>query len=309
MLSANIVSIQRLCTHDGPGIRTVVFLKGCPLNCLWCQNPESLESRRELLFNHSLCRFCGNCARVCPNQAHCVTGHEHYLDRAKCRQCFRCVTTCTAGALEVVGQEMTVEDVLREVTQDNVFYKTSGGGVTISGGEPVANADFVFALLTALRAEGIHTCVETCGYGAKEDFLNLSRFVDLFLWDVKSTNDKDHLRYTGVRWQPILDNLLAVDAGGAKTILRCPLLAEIHMTRDHLDSIADLAVRLQNCLGVQLLPYHAFGTVKAEHLGKNQVVYGTPDRESVRDAREYVTGRIAEHNSRMRHRSHAACED
>ena len=297
MLSTNITSIQRFCTHDGPGIRTVVFLKGCPLNCLWCQNPESLESRRELLFNRSLCRFCGRCAMVCPNQAHHVTEHDHYLDRAKCRQCFRCITTCTANALEVVGQEMTVEDVLREVTPDSVFYETSGGGVTISGGEPFANADFVLALLAALRTEEIHTCVETSGYGAKEDFLNLLRFVDLFLWDVKSANDKDHLRYTGVRWQPILDNLLAVDAAGAKTILRCPLLAEINMTRDHLDSIADLAVRLQNCLGVQLLPYHAFGTVKAEQIGRNQEVYRTPDRDSVRDAREYVARRIAEHNA------------
>jgi len=294
MSTALIVDIQRFCTHDGPGIRTTVFLKGCPLSCLWCQNPESHESNRELGFNRVACGFCGNCVGVCPNHAHHIAEHEHSLDRTKCRRCFRCVEVCVAGALEIVGQEMTVEEVLREVVRDRVFYDTSGGGVTLSGGEPVASLDFCIALLSALRKAGIHTCVETSGYGVKEDLLKLSRFVDLFLWDIKSTNNENHFRYTGVCWQSILDNLMAVDQTGTMIILRCPLLTEINMTREHFDAIAGLAVHMRNCKGVQLLPYHSFGTTKAEKIGRNEVKYTTPTRRALMDARESIARGIAE---------------
>jgi pyruvate-formate lyase-activating enzyme len=189
---------------------------------------------------------------------------------------------------------MTVEEVVREVVKDRVFYDSSGGGVTLSGGEPVGSLHFCIALLSALHAEGIHTCVETSGYGAKEDLLKIARFVDLLLWDIKSVNDEEHYRYTGVHWRSVLDNLMAVDGSGATTILRCPLVKEIHMIREHFDAIAELAVRLRNCRGVQLLPYHSFGTVKAEKIGRNMVMYGTPNRKELMDAREYIAGRIAE---------------
>lgn len=294
MLSGNIASIQRFCTHDGPGIRTVVFLKGCLLRCLWCQNPESSEPNPELLFNLSLCRFCGRCTGVCPNQAHSVAGREHHLDRAKCRRCFQCLDACPAGALEMVGRAMTVEEIRRDIAQDRVFYDTSGGGVTISGGDPVAQMDFVVALLKALRTEGIHVCVETSGYGRQEDLLKLARLVDLFLWDVKSTDDEDHLRYTGVPLRPIRDNLLAVDAAGARTMLRCPLVADLNLTPRHLDGIATLARSLRNCQGIQLLPYHSFGTVKAKRIGKSQEAYTTPDSQTLANASKYVADRIAE---------------
>ena len=294
MSKALIVDIQRFCTHDGPGIRTTVFLKGCPLNCLWCQNPESRESTRELSFNHVACSFCGSCVSACPNGVHHVTGLEHRLDRTKCRRCFRCVEVCVTGALEIVGQEMTVEEVVREVVKDRVFFDSSGGGVTVSGGEPVASLHFCIALLSAFRGEGIHTCVETSGHGAKEDLLKLAQVVDLFLWDIKSTNDEDHFRYTGAHWRTIRDNLIAVDRSGATTILRCPLVSEIHLTREHFDTIAALAVQLRNCRGVQLLPYHSFGTVKAKKIGTNKVMYGTPTRGELMDAREHIARRIAE---------------
>lgn len=293
-LSGNIVSIQHVCTHDGPGIRTVVFLKGCLLRCLWCQNPESSEPNPELLFNLSLCSFCGRCASVCPNQAHSLAGREHHLDRTKCGRCFRCVGACPAGALEKVGGTMTVEEVRRDIARDRVFYETSGGGATISGGDPLAQADFVVALLESLRADGIHVCVETSGYGRREDLLRLAPLVDIFLWDVKSTDDKDHLLVTGVPWQPIRDNLRAVDAAGGRTMLRCPLVADLNLTPRHLDGIASLARSLRNCQGVQLLPYHSFGTVKAKQIGKSQKAYTPPDNQALANARQYVADRIAE---------------
>ena len=292
--TARIVNIQRFCTHDGPGIRTTVFLKGCPLSCLWCQNPESRESSRELSFNRVVCSLCGNCVGACQNRAHHIAGHDHSLDRSRCRRCFRCVEVCPTGALEIVGQDMTVDEVLREVVKDRVFYDASGGGVTLSGGEPVASLDFVLALLSAVRKVGIHTCVETSGYGAREDLLNLSRFVDLFLWDIKSTNDEDHFRHTCVRRQPILDNLRAVDEAGVKIVLRCPLVSEMNMTREHFDNIAALAVNLRNCMGVQLLPYHSFGIVKAEQIGRKGVEYRTPNRRALMEARDFIARRIAE---------------
>jgi glycyl-radical enzyme activating protein len=293
-ISGNIVSIQRFCTHDGPGIRTVVFLKGCLLRCLWCQNPESFEPNPELLFNVSLCRFCGRCAEVCPNQAHAVSGSEHHLDREKCRRCFQCVPACPAGALERIGMTMTVEEIRRDVAQDRVFYETSGGGVTLSGGDPLAQMEFVVALLEALRADGIHVCVETSGFGRQEDLLRLARLTDLLLWDVKGTDEEEHLRHTGVPLQPILDNLRAVDATGAKTVLRCPLVANVNLTPQHLDGIAAIACSLRHCQGVQLLPYHSFGTVKATRIGKSQEVYTSPDSQTLANARKYIADQIAE---------------
>jgi len=295
MATTLIVDIQRFCTHDGPGIRTTVFLKGCPLVCPWCQNPEARETDRELSFSRAACILCGRCVTACPRHAHRIAHDGHLLDRARCQRCFRCVGACRTGALEIVGRERTVADVLRDVVRDRVFYETSGGGITLSGGEPAASPDFSFALLSAARAEGIHTCIETSGYGTPEDVLKLSRVTDLFLWDIKITDRESHLLLTGVPWASIIDNLMAVDACGNSIILRCPCITEINMTREHLDSLASLATRLRNCKGIELIPYHAFGTAKAEKIGKRLTPYGAPERSALLSAQAYLRAKL--HNT------------
>lgn len=180
-----VFDIQRFCTHDGPGIRTVVFLKGCALDCPWCHNPESKSSHPELFYTPSLCIACGKCVEVCPAQAHVIQDGMHGFDRRKCIVCLRCSEACPALALETAGKEMTPEQVMAVVERDRVFYDESGGGITISGGEPTVQFEFTKKLLQAARESKFHTCIETSGVGAGEKYLELLPLVDLFLWDIK----------------------------------------------------------------------------------------------------------------------------
>ena len=212
----------------------------------------------------------------------------------KCRRCFACVEACQSGALEKVGREMSVEQVMTEVEKDRVFYETSGGGVTLSGGEPLASFAFSLALLRQLRRAGLNTCVETSGFGARDRVLEMSQLADLFLWDIKHTDEAMHARYTGVPLQPILDNLRAVDAAGGRMILRCTLVADVNMTRDHFDRITALAGSLRNCQGVELLSYHPLGLAKAENLGYAATRYQPPALDALRKAQDYIAGRIAD---------------
>ena len=178
-----VFDIQRFSIHDGSGIRTTVFLKGCPLRCVWCHNPESLEKEPEVSFVPAKCIGCGCCFKTCVQGGHVLRDGRHILVRAVCKRCGACAAKCPSQAIEVIGREMTVADVIAEVVRDKPFYETSGGGMTLSGGEPMAQFGFSLALLQAAKVEGLHTCVETSGYGSKKRFLELRHFVDLFLWD------------------------------------------------------------------------------------------------------------------------------
>lgn len=264
-----VADIQRGCAHDGPGIRTVVFLKGCPLRCNWCHNPEMQSFRPEVLFNPALCIACHHCERVCPEGNHRFIDGKHYFDRDHyCRGCLACADGCAPGGLEAVGRKCRVEDVMEVVRRDRVFYDASGGGITISGGEPVAQFEFTRALFQATRAEGIHTCLETCGFGNPEFFIALVPLVDLFLWDVKDTDPYRHRRYIGVGSERLLENLRAVDRAGGTTRIRSVMVGGINLEEDHLRHLAELRDSLAHCTGVQLLPYHPMGHAKLEKLGR-----------------------------------------
>jgi glycyl-radical enzyme activating protein len=265
-VTGTIFDIQRFSLHDGPGVRTTVFLKGCPLRCLWCHNPESQQRERELSFIPDNCIGCGWCFESCPSKAHVLQNGQHVLLREHCNHCGTCAEKCYAGAIEVIGREATVDEVLAEVVRDQPFYDDSGG-ITLSGGEPMMQFDFTNALLGAARDAGLHTCLDTCGFAPLDAFLELLDRVDIFLYDLKDTDRKRHQQTTGVPLEPILANLKALDGAGGKTILRCPLIPGLNTDSPHLRKIADVANSLANVIAVDLHPYHPLGRSKIDRLG------------------------------------------
>ena len=262
-----IFDIQRFCIHDGPGIRTTVFLKGCPMRCPWCHNPEGISPRPQLSFSPEKCIGCGSCFRVCPRGAHAMLDGRHVLDRAKCQACGTCVRECPSGALEMVGRDITVEEALEEVLKDEPFYRSSGGGLTLSGGEPLDQADFSRELLTRAKRAGLHTAVETSGAAPWARLRPLRPIVDLWLYDLKETDPARHEEVTGLALGPVLENLRALAEGGAAVLLRLPIVPGLNDRPDHFRAVGALARRLTGLAGVEVLPYHRLGLAKRERLG------------------------------------------
>jgi len=263
-----IFDIMKFAIHDGPGIRTTVFLKGCPLNCLWCHNPESKQNHAEISFIADKCILCGFCASVCRNKCHIIEGKAHSYDRSKCLRCGACTVSCYAKALEVIGKEMTVAEVIAEVIKDVPFYETSGGGMTVSGGEPMAQFHFTKALMREAQKNKLHNCLETSGFAAVDKFMQIRPLVDIFLYDFKESDPERHLQCTGVSLAPVLKNLVELDRLGSKIILRCPIIPGINDRKSHFKKIANLANRLTNIIEVHILPYHPLGKSKSLRIGK-----------------------------------------
>ncbi len=270
-----VFSIERCSLHDGPGIRTTVFLKGCPLRCLWCHNPESQSRRPEVYFLAERCLTCGKCVEVCPGDCHELgQDGEHRIDRATCVVCGECAANCPAGALELKGETMTVAEVMSEVLKDRDYYAASGGGLTLSGGEPMAQFAFTRALLSAARDENIHTCLETSGFAPLVQYQELAPLVDLVYFDWKDSDPARHEEYTGVKHDLIRDNLVALNASGAHIVLRCPIIPGLNARDEHFTGIAELAEMLENIREIHVLPYHPMGQSKSSRLGKD---YPLPD--------------------------------
>jgi pyruvate formate lyase activating enzyme len=284
MTSGRIFNVQRFSLHDGPGIRTTVFFKGCPARCPWCHNPESQSFEPELIVLESRCIACGACRSVCP---HGDAALAPPADRraAGCDGCGRCVSTCPAAARQVAGRIVTAAEVMTEIRKDRVFFDDSGGGVTFSGGEPLAQPELLRASLELCRAEAIHTAVDTCGWGATSTLLALAPLVDLFLFDVKQLDEERHLACTGLPLAPILANLRAL-AGCHRAIwLRVPVIPGYTDDFANLRAVAELARSLSGIERVSLLPYHATAAAKLVRLGKPHPLAGTgaPSIEAMDD--------------------------
>lgn len=284
-----VTKIQKFCTHDGPGIRTTVFLKGCPLHCIWCHNPETQSRRMEFFYSPQFCLGCGACVQICPASVHHLAS-EHKIDRKDCTGCMACTEACPSGALEATATLMSTETIMAEVIKDRAFYGTTGG-LTLSGGEPLLHGRSVLPLLQAAKAAGISTAIETCGVFDASLLEELVPLTDLFLWDVKDTDPSRHQQNTGGALSTVLANLRMADALGARTRLRCILLSGVNLNEAHLTALAELYGTLRHCEGIELLPYHTYGDSKNEQLGRASAAQSEwiPSEEELATARTFIS--------------------
>lgn len=263
-----VFNIMRFAVNDGPGIRTTVFFKGCPLRCTWCHNPESIRAQRELAILEDRCLRCGACQEVCPEGAiRCDDGKLVTL-RERCTRCGRCVDACCSGARELVGREMTTDEVLAEINRDAVFYGESGGGVTFSGGEPLQQHAFLLALLEGSRNMGIRTAVDTSGSATPAVLKTIAAATDLFLYDLKLLDDERHRRFTGAPNRVILENLRRLVMWGAQVIVRVPLIPGINDDEENIRQTGRFVASLGGIAQIDVLPYHDTGIAKYERLGE-----------------------------------------
>jgi pyruvate formate lyase activating enzyme len=266
-ISGVVTHIQRFSVHDGPGIRTTVFLKGCQMHCPWCHNPETVRPQPELQVFAQRCIGCGACLEQCAQHARRLVDGRMVFDRERCVACGRCVEVCYAQSLVLVGQTKTAGQVADEVLADRAFYQSSGGGVTISGGEPLAQPHFTQAILELCKAEEIHTAVETNLGWPWSTIARLLPAVDLFLVDIKLLDDTEHRTWTGMSNQHTLDNLRRLDAEGKPIVVRTPVVSRVNDRADQIAAIADFLAGLSHVRAYELLPYHPLGTGKYEALG------------------------------------------
>ncbi|MHB1000820.1 MAG: glycyl-radical enzyme activating protein [Armatimonadota bacterium] len=270
-----IFDIQRFSIHDGPGIRTTVFLKGCPLNCAWCHNPESQYNKPEIAFYSHKCIGCGRCFKSCVNGG-IIPGDEH-IDRAKCVVCGACAKLCPPEALRLIGRVAPVDEVVGVVMRDQPFYKTSGGGATISGGEPLFQYEFSRCLLRALKENGLHTAIETCGLASWEKVSGLAEFTDLFLYDIKVIDAAKHKSLCGVDNALIMQNARRLAETGKEILIRTPIIPGCNDSPDDIRALGEFVLSLSGQRKLELMPYHKIGSGKYEALGRT---YRLPDVEA-----------------------------
>ena len=263
----NVLDIHRSALHDGPGIRTTVFLKGCPLHCPWCHNPESVNPGRELAFYTDRCVRCGACVDACPNNVHTVTSDHHYLDRSLCRLNGACVEACRYEALLMTGKTMSSDEVMEVVLRDKPYYEESGGGLTLSGGEPMHQFDFALSLMKMAKAAGIHTCLDTCGYAPPDQFREILPYAGLFLYDIKATDPDIHRQITGVPNDLILQNLDWLYNKGAAIELRCPLVPGNNNQPQHLEKLREMRLKYPKIRALTIMPWHNSAGSKYERYG------------------------------------------
>lgn len=281
-MQAIISDIKHFAVHDGDGIRTTVFFKGCPLKCLWCHNPEGIGYKPQLAYHEAKCISCMECAGVCPSNAHVFEGTHRFL-RENCIGCGNCEPVCLGQALKFYGKTVTVESLLPELLEDRAFYENSGGGVTLSGGECLMQADFCAALLKELKARLIHTAVDTCGFVSRDALDKVIPYTDIFLYDLKAYDEDVHMACTGQSNRIILDNLRYLDSLEKPCQIRIPFVPGHN--DDQVEKIRDFLSELTNITRVKVLPYHNFAGSKYEALAmENTLPQTLPSQEQLRQA-------------------------
>lgn len=283
MSEAMIFNVERFSTEDGPGIRTVVFMKGCPLKCVWCHNPEGQLFQQEIFVFEKKCIGCGDCIKVCPENALRVEDKTPIIDRTKCTSCGKCTEVCIPSAVEIVGKKMTPDEVLKEVEKDKVFYETSNGGVTLTGGEPISQPEFLTEFLKKCKEAGIHTAVETSGCGKWEIYERILPYVDLFMYDLKEMDGKKSHEYIGIKPDLILEN--AEKISRVKPVwIRVPVIPGYTANEGNIRHIAEfIASKLSSVERIDLLPHHRLGEPKYKTLGRKYALDGVqpPNKEEM----------------------------
>ncbi len=282
-MKAIISDIKRFAVHDGDGIRTTVFFKGCPLKCVWCHNPEGICFEPQTAYYKEKCINCGECASVCPNKAHKIENGTHIYIRDLCKGCGKCADACLSSALKFYGQSVSIDELMPILLEDREFYENSGGGVTLSGGECLMQADFCAELLKRLKKEGIHTAVDTSGFVPRAAIDKVIDYTDVFLYDIKAIDEETHIRCTGKSNGIILENLKYIDSLGKKTEIRVPFVPNFNDTE--IGKIAEFVESLKNVIRVRVLPYHNFAGNKYVSLGlKNTLPETLPTEEQLKTA-------------------------
>ncbi|MCG8531753.1 MAG: choline TMA-lyase-activating enzyme [Desulfovibrionales bacterium] len=294
-----IFNVQKYNMYDGPGVRTIVFFKGCPLRCKWCSNPESQSRKTQILFKQSLCTDCGKCVPVCPVGIHSIgMDRKHVVSRTvDCIGCGKCEAVCPVSALSVVGETSTVSEVLDIIEEDRSFYEMSGGGATLGGGEVLMQPEFALNVLMGCKQRGINTAIETCGYAKQDTILKIAEYTDLFLFDIKHIDSQRHYELTGVRNEWILENFTALMEHRFNVQLRLPLLKGINDAEADIERLIQFLLPFRdrsNLRGVDLLPYHKMGVGKYNQLGWD---YPITDEVALSDADlERIENQFKRHN-------------
>ncbi len=269
MKQSTLFNIQRFSTEDGPGIRTTLFFKGCPLDCDWCHNPEGIKKDAELIWYDMDCMKCGDCVAACQDKALTLTENEIVIDRKVCNGCGKCVETCDVGAMEIIGKNWSTDDLLAEVLKDKTFYETSKGGITLSGGEPVLHYDFLMELLPKVKNNNVHIALDTCGFYEKEKLLEICGFTDLVLFDLKILDDAKHKEYTRAGTERILNNAIAIAEKKVPMWIRTPVIPNKTESNNNIKDIARfIKENLPNVERYDLLAFSNLCQSKYERMGK-----------------------------------------
>lgn len=287
-ISGTVFDIQRFSVNDGPGIRTIIFLKGCPLRCAWCSNPESQKKEPDLMYRAGICIHCGRCVSVCKYDA-IGPQYENFIDRDKCVKCGECALACPSGALTMKGKEMTVEEVIKIAKKDDSYYFNSGGGITLSGGEALTQPEFAKEIFKAAHAQGWNTAIETEGYVSENVLRDVLPHVDTILLDFKANDPKIHKKWTGVDNALIKNNAKIVQSLG-HTIIRIPLIPGVNADKEEFTDMVEYIATLEKIKEVHILPYHRFGENKYNLLGRDYKLEGvqTLDEEYVEELKKLV---------------------
>ena len=282
-MKTKIFEIKRFAVHDGDGIRTTVFLKGCPLKCVWCHNPEGIEFESQLAFWENKCINCGECTKICPQNAHRIENGIHVFEREKCISCGQCEDSCFNSALTLYGKEMSVDELMTVLLEDKEFYDNSGGGVTLSGGECLCHADFCAELLRQLKEKGIHTAVDTCGFVSRDAIDKVMPYTDVFLYDLKAYDEDVHIKCTGHSNKMILENLKYIDRCGKQIEIRLPFVPGFNS--EQIEAMASFMSGVKNLTKVKILPYHNYAGNKYKSLGMRDTLPETmPDEKDIEEA-------------------------
>ena len=279
-----VFNIQRFCIYDGPGVRTIVFLKGCPLRCVWCCNPEGQNTGMEIAFYKDRCLRCGRCIEACPEKAIILDEYDYPLvNRTKCKVCGKCAEVCPVGARKVFVKRMTTDHGIEEIKKDELLYLNSGGGVTLSGGEPLVQSDFAEEILRKCKEKCINTAIETCAFGDWQDLKKMLEYSDLILCDLKIIDNTMSKKFTGITSDRILKNIRKISQSGKPMIIRVPLIPGITTSRKNILDIINFLKELKYVEKVDLLPYHSLGEAKYCRLGENYTLTGlkSPNEEFI----------------------------